>query len=180
MVQDFYNMRRKAVLEAKPNEAHLSLVKLEAEYDVTVITQNVDDLHERAGSSNILHLHRIITKSQSSLNPKLTYDISGWELKIGERCERGSQLRPHVVWFGEPVPMIEKAAEVCATADIFIIIGTSLQVYPAAGLVEFAPEGSEKIVIDPKAHELDTAGVRVIAERATAGVPMLVEELLSR
>lgn len=180
LVQDFYNMRRKAVLEAKPNEAHLSLVKLEDKYSVTIVTQNVDDLHERAGSSHVLHLHGIITKSQSSLNPRLTYEISGWELKMGERCERGSQLRPHVVWFGEPVPMIEIAAEVCASADILIIVGTSLQVYPAAGLVQYTSSGAEKIIIDPNAHELNTAGVRVIPEKATVGVPELVGELLVR
>ena len=108
LVQEFYNERRKQVLAAKPNAAHIAVVKLEEQYDVTVITQNVDDLHERAGSSNVVHLHGEIIKSQSSVDPSLVYDIEGWELKDGDKCEKGSQLRPHVVWFGEPVPMMEQ------------------------------------------------------------------------
>ena len=139
LVQEFYNMRRKSVLEAQPNAAHYALAELEKKYDVTVITQNIDDLHERGGSSKVLHLHGIITHSQSSLNPNLTYPIDGWELKMGEKCELGSQLRAHVVWFGEPVPMIEEAARVCTKADIFILVGSSLNVYPAAGLVHYVP-----------------------------------------
>src|SRR6201996_8569853 len=112
LVQQFYNERRKSVLEAKPNPAHYALAKLEEKYKVTIITQNIDDLHERAGSTNVVHLHGIITKSQSSKKPTLTYPINGWELKMGELCQLGSQLRPHVVWFGEMVPMIETAAEI--------------------------------------------------------------------
>lgn len=180
LVQDFYNMRRKSVLEAKPNAAHLALVELEEKYKVTIITQNVDDLHERAGSTNVLHLHGVITKSQSSHNPRLVYDIDGWELKMGEACELGSQLRPHVVWFGEPVPMIERAAELCAKADIFIIIGTSLQVYPAAGLVEFVPEEAEKFLIDPKADELNAGDLKLLAKKAVEGVGEVVEDLMQR
>lgn len=140
IVQEFYNMRRKSVLEAQPNGAHRALARLEQKFNVTIITQNIDDLHERGGSSNIVHLHGVVTRSQSEKNPKLTYPIQGWELKMGDTCELGSQLRPHVVWFGEPVPMIEKAAQICAAADIFVIVGTSLQVYPAAGLIDFVPE----------------------------------------
>src|SRR5471030_1585208 len=139
LVQDFYNMRRKSVLEAKPNAAHYALAELGQQYDVTIITQNIDDLHERAGSENVIHLHGIITRSQSDKNPNLTYPIDGWELKMGELCELGSQLRAHVVWFGEAVPMIEKAAQICGKADIFILIGSSLAVYPAAGLINYVP-----------------------------------------
>jgi NAD-dependent deacetylase len=181
MVQDFYNMRRKAVLEAKPNAAHLALVKLETKYAVSIITQNIDDLHERAGSSDVVHLHGVITKSQSDKNPNLTYDINGWELKMGEKCELGSQLRPHVVWFGEAVPMIEKAALICSEADIFLIIGTSLQVYPAAGLINFVPEKAKKYLIDPKSPAVHSANnLVVITEKATTGVTKFVEELLGQ
>jgi NAD-dependent deacetylase len=180
LVQEFYNMRRKSVLEAQPNQAHLALVELEKKFDVTIITQNIDDLHERAGSSNVIHRHGIITKSQSDVDPNLTYDISGWELKMGEVCELGSQLRPHVVWFGEAVPMIEIAAQVSAEAEIFIIIGTSLAVYPAAGLIDFVPYQSEKILIDPKAPTIYSANnVRIVREKASIGVPLVVNELLS-
>lgn len=179
MVQEFYNMRRKAVLEAQPNAAHLALKRLEEKFKVTIITQNIDDLHERAGSSDIVHLHGIITRSQSNKNPNLTYAIQGWELKMGENCELGSQLRPHVVWFGEPVPMIETAAEICSTADIFMIIGTSLQVYPAAGLIDFVPFDAEKYLVDPKAPAISGNNVRVIRNGAVAGVSALVDQLLA-
>lgn len=179
-VQAFYNMRRKAVIEAQPNAAHQALVRLEQKYEVSIITQNIDDLHERAGSTNVLHLHGIITKSQSSLRADLVYDIGGWELKMGETCALGSQLRPHVVWFGEPVPMIERAASICSECDVFLLIGTSLNVYPAAGLIEFVPPASEKIVVDPKASSLSVTHVRLIDEKAGSGVPLIVEELLAR
>ncbi|HCN82020.1 MAG TPA: NAD-dependent protein deacylase, partial [Sphingobacteriaceae bacterium] len=140
---------------------------------------NIDDLHERAGSSNVLHLHGIITRSQSDKNPELTYDIDGWELKMEEKCELGSQLRPHVVWFGEPVPMIEKASLICSQVDIFMIIGTSLQVYPAARLINFAPTVSEKYLIDPKADEMFSKGNIIrIPEKAATGVLKIVENLL--
>src|ERR1700712_5442972 len=137
LVQDFYNMRRKDVLAAQPNAAHYALSRLEEKYDVTIITQNIDDLHERGGATNVLHLHGIITRSQSSRNPNLTYPIDGWEIKMGDKCEMGSQLRAHVVWFGEAVPMIEKAARICTEANLFILVGTSLAVYPAAGLINY-------------------------------------------
>lgn len=177
MVQDFYNMRRKSVLEATPNAAHLALVELEKKYDVTVITQNIDDLHERAGSLRIIHLHGIITRSQSAKNPALIYEIDGWELKMGDVCELGSQLRPHVVWFGEPVPMIEKAVAVCSTADVFLVVGTSLQVYPAAGLTEFVPECAVKYLIDPNAG-VARKGFHMINKKAGEGLPELVKHLL--
>jgi NAD-dependent deacetylase len=179
LVQEFYNMRRKSVLEAKPNAAHIALAELEKKYDVTVITQNIDDLHERGGSTRVLHLHGIITRSQSSLNPNLTYPMEGWELKMGEHCELGSQLRAHVVWFGEPVPMIEEAARVCQKADIFILVGTSLNVYPAAGLVHYVPHHVPKYIIDPKIPYISSSDFIRIEAKATKGVPPLVSELLN-
>ncbi|HQS52046.1 MAG: NAD-dependent protein deacylase [Sphingobacteriales bacterium 17-39-43] len=180
LVQHFYNERRKSVLEAEPNAAHYALVKLEEKFQVTIITQNIDDLHERAGSSRIIHLHGLITKSQSDRNPNLTYDILGSELKIGELCELGSQLRPHVVWFGEAVPMIENAAKECYEADIFIVIGTSLQVYPAAGLIDLVPAKAKKILVDPRAMEISAKNIEMIPENAAAAVPELVERLLNQ
>jgi NAD-dependent deacetylase len=180
MVQDFYNQRRKNVLEASPNAAHYALAELESKYEVTIITQNIDDLHERAGSTNVVHLHGIITRSQSSVNPELTYPIEGWELKMDEICELGSRLRAHVVWFGEPVPMIEKAAIICAEADIFILVGSSLAVYPAAGLVNYVPGNIPKYIIDPKIPDIYVAGQMIkIEQKATLGVPYLTEKLIN-
>jgi len=178
LVQEFYNLRRKGVLEALPNAAHYALAKLEEQYDVTIITQNIDDLHERAGSTNVIHLHGIITRSQSSINPELTYPIDGWELGMDEVCELGSRLRAHVVWFGEPVPMIEKAAMICATAELFILTGTSLAVYPAAGLINYVPRQVTKYIIDPKIPKVALQNVIRIEEKATVGVPELINKLL--
>jgi len=177
LVQEFYNMRRKSVLEAEPNAAHYALAALEEKYKVTIVTQNIDDLHERGGSTNILHLHGIITRSQSSLNPNLTYPIDGWELKMGEKCELGSQLRAHVVWFGESVPMIEDAAMVCTKADLFILVGSSLAVYPAAGLVNYVPWDVPKYIVDPNIPYLPSDFIK-IEEKATVGVKKLVDQLL--
>ncbi len=181
LVQDFYNERRKSVLEAQPNAAHYALAKLEEKYDVTIITQNIDDLHERGGSSNVLHLHGIITRSQSNKDPKLTYPINGWEIKMGELCELGSQLRAHVVWFGEDVPMIETAARACMKAELFILVGSSLAVYPAAGLINYVPRAVPKYIVDPNIPHLSNSNNSFIKieERATIGVPILVSELLS-
>ena len=178
LVQDFYNMRRKDVLAAKPNAAHYALAQLEDKYDVTVITQNIDDLHERGGSTNVIHLHGIITRSQSSKDSKLTYAIDGWEIKMDEVCELGSPLRAHVVWFGEDVPMIETAARVCSKADIFILVGSSLAVYPAAGLVNYVPRNVPKYIVDPNIPDV-SAGFIKIEEKAGVGVPVLVKQLLS-
>src|ERR1700744_4315726 len=179
LVQEFYNMRRKSVLEAEPNAAHYALAALEKKYKVTIITQNIDDLHERAGSENVIHLHGIITRSQSDINPNLTYPIDGWELKMGELCELGSQLRAHVVWFGEAVPMIDEAARICSTADIFILVGSSLAVYPAAGLINYVPRGVPKYIVDPKIPYLPSDNFIRIEEKATVGVPKLVNELVN-
>lgn len=179
LVQQFYNERRKTVMEAQPNAAHYALARLQEKFDVTIITQNIDDLHERAGSKDVLHLHGIITKSQSSVNPQLTYPINGWEIKMGDLCELGSQLRAHVVWFGEDVPMIGKAANICSMADIFILVGSSLAVYPAAGLVDYVSPKTPKIIVDPKIPDvgLDNSFVK-IEEKASTGVVKLVDELM--
>jgi NAD-dependent deacetylase len=180
LMQEFYNMRRKDVLAAKPNAAHYALAKLEDKYEVTIITQNIDDLHERGGSANVVHLHGIITRSQSDIDPTLTYPIDGWELKMGELCELGSQLRAHVVWFGEDVPMIETAINICAKADLFIIVGSSLAVYPAAGLINYVPSNIPKYIIDPNIPDAGRArGMINIEAKASIGVPQLVEQLLA-
>ncbi|NJN25288.1 MAG: NAD-dependent deacylase [Cyclobacteriaceae bacterium] len=150
MVLNFYNERRKNALAAQPNEGHKIIAALEQYFKVTVVTQNVDNLHEKAGSTHVIHLHGELFKSQSTIDPGLIYDIEGWELNEGDTCEKGSQLRPHIVWFGELVPMMTKAVEETISADIFIVIGTSLQVYPAAGLLEYVPSTKPKFIIDPK------------------------------
>ncbi|MES2652375.1 MAG: Sir2 family NAD-dependent protein deacetylase [Bacteroidota bacterium] len=179
LVQQFYNERRKQVLAAVPNEAHLQLVKLEDYFDVQIITQNIDDLHERAGSTNITHLHGIITFSQSDHNPSLIYPIEGDELKMGSVCELGSQLRPHVVWFGEAVPMIEQAAEICEQADLFMLVGTSLAVYPAAGLINFVPPAVLKYIIDKKIPVVNQyKNIIKIEKVATEGVIEVARQLI--
>lgn len=179
LVLRFYNERRKAALAAEPNAGHRACADLERGFRVTVITQNVDDLHERAGSTNIIHLHGELTKARSTADPSRVYPIKGWELKLGDRCELGSQLRPHIVWFGESVPMIDRAIEITETANLFIVVGTSLQVYPAAGLLNYVPAGSSIYLIDPEPPKLLPERVRVIADSATRGLSRLAEELLS-
>lgn len=171
LVQQFYNERRKQVLNAVPNEAHFMLAKLEEDFDVYIITQNIDDLHERAGSTQITHLHGIITFSQSDLNSNLVYPLNSDTIKMGDFCELGSQLRPHVVWFGEAVPMIETAAALCEQADVFMVIGTSLVVYPAAGLIDFVPRDVPKYIIDPKIPSINYyKNIIAIEKSATAGL----------
>ena len=177
LVLDFYNERRRQVMKAMPNAAHLALAQLQNKYDVNIITQNIDDLHERAGSKKVLHLHGEIFKSRSSINSSLVYTIAGTELHEGEKCAEGSQLRPHIVWFGEMVPALQEAAEIAARADIFIVIGTSLAVYPAAGLIDYVSAESEKYIIDPNAQ--DIRSFIVIREKAVKGVSELVDELLN-
>jgi NAD-dependent deacetylase len=149
LVLDFYNMRRKDVANAKPNSAHIDLAELQNDFDVQVITQNIDDLHERAGSKNVLHLHGEIFKMRSVADEKTIYDIRD-DIHVGDLAPDGFQLRPHIVWFEEPVPMIEEALSIVMTAAIFVVIGTSLQVYPAAGLMNYAPPYSLKFIIDKK------------------------------
>ncbi|QKZ13743.1 SIR2 family NAD-dependent protein deacylase [Spirosoma sp. KUDC1026] len=179
LVQDFYNQRRKQALTVEPNAGHRALVDLEAYYDVTIITQNVDNLHERAGSSTVIHLHGELFKSRSTRDESLVYDIDGWEIKTGDLCERGSQLRPHIVWFGEEVPMMGVAQEVTEQADIFIVVGTSLNVYPAAGLVYSTPRGIPIYVVDPNTPAMQKrANVTFIAEPATVGLTLLASQLI--
>jgi NAD-dependent deacetylase len=179
MVLNFYNLRRKAVLDAIPNAAHLSLKKLEEHFKVQIITQNVDDLHERAGSSNIMHLHGSILESRSIQNPSLIYPIKGADLNIGDLCELGSQLRPNIVWFGEDVPMIPHAAEWVKNASIFLIIGTSLQVYPAAGLVRYFPAHKPLYIIDPKSLPIHrNSQLRHIQKTAVEGMVELEKILI--
>jgi len=182
LVLEFYNQRRRQLKEVQPNAAHEALKLLEEKYDVTVITQNVDDLHERAGSKSVLHLHGELKKVRSTGAEHLVYE---WEddLVLGDVCEKGFQLRPHIVWFGEDVPLIDKAAELCENTNIFIVVGTSMQVYPAAGLIGYAPRGSLVYYIDPKpaVSVMLSAGkeLRLIEEKATTGVVSAVRELLS-
>ncbi len=176
LVLDFYNQRRRQLFEVQPNAAHYHLAELENNYRVTIVTQNVDDLHERAGSSNVIHLHGELLKVRSTGN---AYDIQDWktDLVMGDTCKEGYQLRPHIVWFGEDVPMIEKAISVCETADILIIIGTSMQVYPAASLMHYTPENIPVYFIDPKPAIESKANLTVIPKAATVGVNEVVELL---
>ncbi len=181
LVIEFYNQRRRQLLDAKPNAGHLALVKLEKMFDVQIITQNVDDLHEQAGSSNVMHLHGELKKVRSTVDANLVYTLDGWELKKGDLCEKGSQLRPHLVWFGEAVPMIEPAVKLSSEADIFIVIGTSLNVYPAASLVYYVKKNTPVYLIDPHAEMLSgVKNLTVIRETAGKGVPKLVKELIGK
>jgi len=179
-VLEFYNMRRRALAQAKPNAAHYALAELEKYFHVYIITQNVDDLHERAGSKNILHLHGELTKARSSWDPDLIVDIGYNDIHLGDKASDGSPLRPHIVWFGEDVPLFPRAVELVQTADIFLIIGTSLVVYPAASLIYYCASDVPIYLIDPKANTMSISrdNVYYIAEQATVGVPRLVKELI--
>ena len=179
LVLDFYNKRRKQILTAQPNPAHLALAALEKKYDVQIITQNIDDLHERAGSKKVLHLHGEIIKSRSTADASLIYPINGPDLNVGDTCEKGSQLRPHIVWFGEMVPAMEMAYVLAEKAELFLVIGTSLAVYPAAGIVDYAPAHIPKFLIDPA--DVTVKGISnltVIKEKAGPGLRKLSEDLL--
>jgi len=169
LVLNFYNERRKQLQEVKPNLGHKILVELEDKFDVQIITQNVDDLHERAGSKNVLHLHGELTKVRSSVDENLIHKLDGWELKKGDLCKKGSQLRPHIVWFGEAVPLIEKAALMVQDAEIFIVVGTSLNVYPAAGLLAYVPKTCPIYLIDPDKIQ-SQYNFTHIQEKATIGL----------
>lgn len=180
LVLDFYNQRRKKAMDVKPNRGHEILAELERHFEVTVITQNVDNLHERAGSSKVLHLHGSLFESRSTLNPTLIYPIKGSELNIGDKCERGSQLRPNIVWFGEAVPMMEVAADVASHADVFLVVGTSMVVYPAAGLIDYVPDFVKKYVVDPKKPEImHVPNLEFIAEKASVGMERVRKLLLN-
>jgi NAD-dependent deacetylase len=179
LVLEFYNLRRKQLFEVEPNEGHKALARLQKGYDVHIVTQNVDDLHERAGSKNVLHLHGELKKARSTVDPSLIYTLDSWELKLGDKCEKGSQLRPHIVWFGEAVPMIEPAAKLCASADIFMVIGTSMVVYPAAGLIHYVAQHTPKYYLDPKAYKVQGVdNLTVIKGKAGEKLPALVDRLL--
>lgn len=176
LVLEFYNQRRKQLLQVEPNSAHFDLARLENEFKVTIITQNVDDLHERAGSSNVVHLHGELLKVRSTANE---LDIKYWpeDLVLGDLCDKGHQLRPHIVWFGEAVPMIETAMNICATADTLVIIGTSMQVYPAASLMHYVPERTSTYFIDPNPAIESKDQLDVIPETATVGMRKVLELL---
>lgn len=180
LVLDFYNQRRKQVIAAKPNSAHIALTELENFYKTNIITQNIDDLHERAGSRNVLHLHGEIMKARSAGDESLIYDLKNPLMQLGDKCEKGFQLRPHIVWFGEMVPEMERAAYIASMADIFIVIGSSLEVYPAAGLINYAPAHAQKYLVDPKAKQLNyIENLTVIKESAGKAVPELVTKLIN-
>ncbi len=177
LVLDFYNMRRKDVANAKPNAAHIGLAELENDFDVQIITQNIDDLHERAGSKKVLHLHGEIFKMRSVADENTTYEIRD-DIYVGNLAPDGSQLRPHIVWFEEPVPMIEEALSIVMTAEIFVVIGTSLQVYPAAGLMNYAPPHSMKFIIDKKIPATSSIKNLIkIEATATEGIVQLKSQL---
>ncbi|WP_034044098.1 SIR2 family NAD-dependent protein deacylase [Wocania ichthyoenteri] len=178
LVLDFYNQRRRQLFEVEPNTAHYNLAALENEFKVTIITQNVDDLHERAGSTNAIHLHGELLKVRSTFDDK---DVQHWttDLILGDICKKGYQLRPHIVWFGEDVPMIPKAIDICETADILIIIGTSMQVYPAASLMHYVPKNTPTYFIDPKPNVDNKKNLTVIVEPATVGIKKVIDLLKS-
>ncbi|MCW3118573.1 MAG: NAD-dependent deacetylase [Chitinophagaceae bacterium] len=178
LVLEFYNCRRKNVLEARPNAAHYGLAELENDFDVHIITQNIDDLHERAGSVKIIHLHGEIFKMRSEKDEHLIYEIRD-DIRMGDVAKDGAQLRPHIVWFEEPVPLIEEAARITATADIFVVVGTSLVVYPAAGLVNYASPEIPKFILDQRVPDTSSVyNIKAIEKKATEGIPDLKQMLL--
>lgn len=174
LVLEFYNQRRRQLLEVKPNTAHIDLANLENEFKVSIITQNVDDLHERAGSSHVVHLHGELLKARNIIDEQ---SVMEWktDIQLGDTCPKGYQLRPHIVWFGEAVPMIDKAIDICMTADMLLIIGTSMQVYPAASLLHYRPANAPIFFIDPKPAIQSQQQITVIAESATVGIKQFIE-----
>lgn len=179
LVLRFYNERRKQVMEAVPNAAHEAIATLEALCNVQVITQNIDDLHERAGSGKVLHLHGEIMKTRSSMDEHLLYEVEDGVIKLGQKCEKGSQLRPHVVWFGEAVPEMENAYNLTRNADVFIVVGSSLNVYPAAGLTQMTQAEVPIYVVDPKDVLVQRPNVHYVRGNAAEAVPKLIEKLFS-
>ncbi len=177
LVLRFYNERRKQLMEVQPNAGHLGLAELEKDFKVQIITQNIDNLHERAGSSQVLHLHGELMKARSTTDPSLIYTLNHWEMKMGDKCEKGSQLRPHIVWFGEAVPEMDNAIRITQSADLLCVIGTSLNVYPAAGLIDYAPPSIPIFLIDPNPPGNLPRRVQVIPEKAGLGVVILREKL---
>lgn len=180
LVLKFYNQRRTQLLKAKPNLAHKMVAELEKDFKVTVITQNIDDLHERAGSSKVIHLHGELLKARSEQFSDLIYDWKKERIEIGDCCERGTQLRPHVVWFGEEVPQMEVALQQMKTADLLVVIGTSLTVYPAASLIQFVLPKTQCFLIDPKpSSNIQNSHWTVIQENSIQGMKVLIKELRS-
>ena len=180
LVLTFYNQRRAQLHEVQPNAGHIALAELDKHFEVCIITQNVDDLHERAGSVRVVHLHGELLKARSTQDSNLVYD---WpkDIAIGDTCEKGSQLRPHIVWFGKAVPLIEAAAQISSIADIFMVIGTSMQVYPAAGLIGYVDDAAPKFFVDPKPATIPgVKNLKVLAEPATVALPGLVKELIEK
>lgn len=181
LVLRFYNERRRQLSGCKPNDGHIGLTLLEKHFDIHIITQNIDDLHERAGSSKILHLHGELTKARSTIDPSLIYDIGYNDINPGDKCDRKSQLRPHIVWFGEEVPMMDEAIRLTCEADIFVVVGSSLNVYPAAGLINYAPQKAFLWLIDPKDVAVPlNRKVEVIKEKASKGIAILADQLFER
>lgn len=179
-VLDFYNQRRRQIREAKPNQAHFALAALEDRYEVIIITQNIDDLHERAGSTRVIHLHGEIMMGRSSNSPGVITKLGKSDIFLGDMAEDGSQLRPHIVWFGEEVPLMDTAIDITRSAGTFLVVGTSLNVYPAAGLVHHAPRSAEKYLVDPQIPESGMmSGFHFIKEIAGEGVPRLVGQWMS-
>lgn len=180
-ILEFYNIRREQVFKAKPNPGHYAIANLEEDFEVTVVTQNVDNLHERAGSTNVLHLHGLLSEARSEDDPGLITNIGPKPIKLGDKASDGSQLRPNVVWFGEPVPMIDQAVEVVMNADIFIVVGTSLAVYPAASLVHYVDEDTPKYLVDPSETEMRlTEDWEHIQEPAAVGLPKLANKIIKK
>ncbi|WP_421921001.1 SIR2 family NAD-dependent protein deacylase [Marinifilum sp.] len=178
LVHQFYNERRKQLFDCSPNKGHLLIKELEKHFDVHIVTQNVDDLHERAGSSKILHLHGELKKARSTVDERLVYELDTWKLSLEDTCEKGSPLRPHIVWFGESVPAISKAAEIVSHADLLLIIGSSLNVYPAADLINYMPNNSPVYIIDPKQPAIRTKNnITFISEKASVGLDKFFELL---
>lgn len=180
-VLDFYNIRRKQAAGVRPNRAHIAIASLEKRFDVTVVTQNVDDLHEQAGSSSVIHLHGMLKQARSEKDETIIVDIGSDPIKPGDKASDGAQMRPNVVWFGEPVPMMETAAEIVEKADIFIVIGTSLSVYPAASLVSYTRKGIPKYIVDPSTPELYSfEGWTHIRKKAEEGMNELTKQLMNQ
>ncbi len=177
LVLDFYNERRRQLFDVEPNAGHFAIANLEKNFDVDVITQNVDNLHERAGNTKVLHLHGELLKCRSMKDSSYIREITG-DIHVGDLCPKGGQLRPHIVFFGEPVPEIEKAVEIISTAEIVIVVGTSLAVYPAASLIYSAPENAEIYVVDPSAVEVNSRKVTYVRERSATGLPKLLQQLI--
>ena len=178
LVLNFYNERRRQLFQVKPNEGHRQLVRLEEKYDVQIITQNIDNLHEQAGSTHVLHLHGELTKARSDRNDNLIIDIGDRDIHLGDKAPDGAQLRPHIVWFGEAVPNIEPVSEMCEQADYFIVVGTSMNVYPAAGLIHYVPRSAPCFLVDPKAVPISRP-ITIVQEKAGTGVKKVVDQLLA-